>query len=508
MKNVLELSHKEAKTYFLKAESYFNFDLPRYYVFDQLIHTLSEKIESKSLSDFYGSYYDTEKQKDKGTFPCDYENVNYKFLHNKDGRYSWRPFQMIHPAIYVSLVHKITEEDNWNVIVQKFSEFRANKNISCYSIPLNSENEHSDKAVTVINWWESIEQKSIEQALKYDCILHTDISDCYGSIYTHSIPWALHTKEIAKSEKNNKKLIGNIIDKHLQDMSFGQTNGIPQGSVLMDFIAEIVLGFADLELSKKLENNGLKDFEVIRYRDDYRIFTNSPQDAEFIVKHITEILIDIGMCLNPHKTRASSNVVEESIKPDKLFWILNKRGNKNLQAHLLLIHSLSKKHPNCGSLVKAMNIFFNRIKGIEKTKENINVLISIVVDIAYRNPRVYPISIAIISKLFLFIEENYIKEIINLIIKKFDKIPNTGHLQVWLQRAILKYERERSFEEKLCQKLNDPKILIWNSEWLNNDMKNLIDCYPLVDEEILNNMDTTLSLEEVELFGSKTNYVD
>jgi RNA-directed DNA polymerase len=329
MKNVLELSHKEAKTYFLKAESYFNFDLPRYYVFEQLIHTISEKIESKSLSDFYGSYYDTEKKKDKATFPCDYENVNYKFLHNKDGRYSWRPFQMIHPAIYVSLVHKITEEDNWNAIVQKFSEFRANKKISCYSIPLNSENEHSDKAATVINWWESIEQKSIEQALKYDCILHTDISDCYGSIYTHSIPWALHTKEIAKSEKKNNKLIGNIIDKHLQDMSFGQTNGIPQGSVLMDFIAEIVLGFADLELSKKLANTDLKDFEVIRYRDDYRIFTNSPQDAEFIVKHITEILTDIGMCLNPHKTRASSNVVEESIKPDKLFWIINKRGNNN-----------------------------------------------------------------------------------------------------------------------------------------------------------------------------------
>jgi RNA-directed DNA polymerase len=155
-----------------------------------------------------------------------------------------------------------------------------------------------------------------------------------------------------------------------------------------------------------------------------------------------------------------------------------------------------------------MNIFFNRIKGIKKTNENINFLISIVIDIAYRNPRVYPISIAILSKLFLFIEENYIKEIINLIIKKFDKIPNTGHLQVWLQRAILKYERERYFEEKLCQKLNDPKILIWNSEWLNNEMKNLIDCYPLVDEEILNNMDTTLSLEEVQLFGLKSNYVD
>jgi hypothetical protein len=29
----------------------------------------------------------------------------------------------------------------------------------------------------------------------------------------------------------------------MQGMNYGQTNGIPQGSVLMDFIAEMVLGF-------------------------------------------------------------------------------------------------------------------------------------------------------------------------------------------------------------------------------------------------------------------------
>ena len=86
---------------------------------------------------------------------------------------------------------------------------------------------------------------------KISVSLVTDITDCYGSIYTHSIPWALHTKEKAKKEKATKKLIGNIIDFLLQKMSYDQTNGIPQGSVLMDFIGEIVLGYADLELTKK-----------------------------------------------------------------------------------------------------------------------------------------------------------------------------------------------------------------------------------------------------------------
>jgi hypothetical protein len=137
--------------------------------------------------------------------------------------------------------------------------------------------------------------------------LHTDISNCYSSIYTHSIVWALHTKEVAK---NNKKgnLVGNVIDWHLQDMSFGQTNGIPQGSVLMDFIAEIILCCVDYELSNKLVEINVVDYQIIRYRDDYRIFTNNPQSADLIVKNLTDILSSFNLQLNPQKTFSSDSV--------------------------------------------------------------------------------------------------------------------------------------------------------------------------------------------------------
>ena len=59
---------------------------------------------------------------------------------------------------------------------------------------------------------------------------------------------------LLKSEKERKKekLFGDSIDKLLRYMHYGQTNGIPAGSVLMDFIAELVLGYTDLELSEKI----------------------------------------------------------------------------------------------------------------------------------------------------------------------------------------------------------------------------------------------------------------
>jgi RNA-directed DNA polymerase len=428
-KTILDFSNLEARRFLLKETSYYNFDLPQYFVFQNLIDKVSQILEGKKLADFCESK------------PCDFENVNYKFLNNKDGKFAWRPLQLIHPAIYVSLVNRITEEANWGVIVKRFNEFSNNSKIKCLSIPLESETKQSDKATTITNWLQEIEQKSIEFALEYEYVLHSDISDCYGSIYTHSIAWALHTKEIGKQERKNKSLVGNIIDKHLQDMSLGQTNGIPQGSVLMDFIAEMVLGFADLELSKRINNSSITDYKIIRYRDDYRVFTNNPQDAELIMKFITEILIELGMKLNTQKTLISYNVVRDSIKQDKLFWLITKKKTYTLQEHLLLINELATKFTNSGSLNKALSKFFNRLKKTTETKQNIKVLISILVDIAYKNPRTYPICSAILSKFLILLNTSIERaEILELITKKFDKIPNTGHLQIWLQRITLKID--------------------------------------------------------------------
>lgn len=506
MKKILELSDIEARKYLLKEESYFNFDLPKYFTFQALINKVSEKIENKNLSDFY-SKRQNNLGEIKTNYPSDFEEVNYIYLNNKDGKFSWRPYQLIHPALYVSLVHKITEKNNWDFIKKRFEEFSKDSKINCSSIPLKSEDELSDKATNVGNWWRSIEQKSLELALDYEYVLHTDVTDCYGSIYTHSITWALHTKKTGKAQRQKKSLLGNQIDKILRDMSFGQTNGIPQGSVLMDLIAEMVLGYADLELSERIEELGIKDFEIIRYRDDYRVFTNNPQEGDLIVKNITEILIDLGMRLNAQKTLASKNIVRDSIKPDKLYWISNNKRTKSLQEHLLLIHKLSEEHPNSGSLDKALNKFFNRIKNLKFTKENITVLISILVEIAYKSPRTYPIATAILSKLIDLIESDELRDkLLDKITKRFKKIPNTGHIQIWLQRAILKIDRKKNFEEKLCKKLNDSKILIWNSEWLNQELEKLTNEEPIIDEDIIKNINKVIDSSEVSLFGSKTTY--
>ena len=148
MENILGYTYNEARNYFLKEESYFNFDLPKYFKFQELLNKLSLKLENRNLSDFYSNYTDT-NGKQKKNCPSEFDKVNYKFLNNKDGKFAWRPFQLIHPSLYVSLVHKITDESNWKCILKQFEKFRSNPNINCFSIPLKSETELSDKATSV-----------------------------------------------------------------------------------------------------------------------------------------------------------------------------------------------------------------------------------------------------------------------------------------------------------------------------------------------------------------------
>ncbi len=68
----------------------------------------------------------------------------------------------------------------------------------------------------------------------------TDVSRYYGTIYTHIIPWIIHTKVIAKAKRKDLTLLGNLLDKKLRESNSGQTLGIPIGSDTSLVIAEII----------------------------------------------------------------------------------------------------------------------------------------------------------------------------------------------------------------------------------------------------------------------------
>ncbi len=498
MKSIIELNEIEAREFLLKEKNYVNFDLPTYFSFQNLLNLIDKQLTGKKLSEY------------RNINPRDFDDINYFILNNKDGKYAWRPFQLINPAIYVSLVHCITENENWKLIKKKFCDYQINDKIECQSLPMVSESaEKTDKESQIFTWWQMIEQKSITLSLDYHYMLQTDITDCYGSIYTHSISWAIHGKPEAKKKENRTKnsLIGVAIDNHIQDMSYGQTNGIPQGSTLMDFIAEIVLGYVDELLTIKIVELSILDYRILRYRDDYRIFTNNPFEAEQITKALSEILSDMGLKLNAGKTEASDNVIKSSLKPDKRYWIANRRIAENKQKWLIQLYLLSEQFPNSGTLDTQMKDFLEVLKKSGKVDSNIESLISLVTEIAYRNPRVVPTSIMILSLLIKKIKakENK-KQISKRIHNKFQQIPNSTFLKIWLQRLTIKIDSTIIYDEPICKLLSDNEIQLWNIDWLNEKLKNKIKKTPVIIQSKLKTLREVVTTKEIDSMITQNAY--
>ena len=488
MKRILDMSNDDAKLFLLKNKSYFSLDLPPYFDFNNLLLSIDNKLNGKDLKNFY---------KDNKTIPpksC--ENVNYKFLHNKDGKFDWRPFEIIHPALYVYLVNVICEKDNWKKINERFKSFQKNKKIVCCSIPYESSNKKMDKKDTILNWWNTFEQKSISMSLKFNCMAITDITNCYGSIYTHSIAWAVETKNIAKKDHSDT-LLGNKIDKIIQDMSYGQTNGIPQGSVLTDFIAEIVLGYADEQISSEINKNKIKDYSILRYRDDYRIFAQNEYDLNVILKIITEVLSELNFKLNTQKTSITDDIITNSIKKDKANILVNNYiVLNNIQKSLFNIRNFSLIYPNSGSLLKLLTeVYEQQIKPLKKKPKNVEQIISILVDIMYRNPKTYNLCVLILSVIFSFLGKTTINKDINLISKKFKNLPNTNYIDIWLQRLTIANNIDRKYSCTLCQKIY-LEVKIWNSDWLNIE----IDESLIINNERIKSISPIIQEEEVNPF--------
>ncbi|MGC8552978.1 MAG: RNA-directed DNA polymerase [Phycisphaerae bacterium] len=495
VRSILDMQAVEARRFLLKPESYCTFDLPSYFKFGPLLAKVSKLLRNKQLSTLGSGAYNCEK-------------VNHSMLSNKDGRYAWRPFQLVHPALYVDLVHTITSPTHWLTITNRFRAFQRTQKLKCLSIPLQSPPGRKDRASQILNWWGGIEQKSIELAMDYSHVFHADITDCYAAIYTHSIAWAIHTRKKAKANRYDKRLLGNMVDKRIQDMQHGQTNGIPQGSVLMDFIAEMILGFADLKLGNRLTKALITDYQILRYRDDYRIFVNNPREGERILKALSEVLIELGLKLSAAKTVGSALVVGSSIKIDKRAWLQARQSDDNLQKYLLIIHAHGHDFPNSGSLVTALNEFHKRVIK-EKHIQNAMVLISIAVDIAYGSPRTMPLCAAIISKFLATLKGNNERlDAVTKVRQKLSQLPNTCHMEIWLQRISYPFtsgpgrQQTRPYEEPLCKLVEGANIAIWNNDWIKSkQLKAALAPSTIVDSQNLKRLTSVIKPSEVQVFG-------
>jgi len=489
---LFDLPAADAREHMLKSSSYFDLSLPEWFNFSPLLESAFEearRFERKTL-------YDWGPQKLDG--------INYQFLSNKDGKFLWRPFELINPFIYGKAVETITEEGNWAFIKDRLSAFAGGK-VHCCSHPVVSTGAMGDTAEQILKWWHTIEQRSLELSLEYSHVAITDVTNCYPSIYTHSIAWALHGKEFMKEGNNrsNPTHLGNQLDQLMTRSRGGQTNGLPQASILSHILAELVLGYCDSKINERLADDN--QVRILRYRDDYRIFGLSDTDCDEALKIVSEELHHFGMRLGAAKTSRSFNLVSAAVKPEKLAALQLSVSQKTIQKQLLVIHQFALENPGAGALKTLLKDFLallaTELENPRYEHENKLVIVAILMDIVAVAPIVIPPVARAVSLVLQSLPEERRTGVFALIGKKVQRIPNSGYLDLWVQRMALPANLEFQSDEKLCQSIDGDAGSIWNFDWIKDKgAREKLSNFSVVDQTIIGKATPVIPSSEIDDF--------
>lgn len=115
---------------------------------------------------------------------------------------------------------------------------------------------------------------------KFSRLLKMDVQNCFDSIYTHSIAWAINGGvDIYKDTFEGKcdGSVGVLWDKMMQEMNYNETNGIVIGPECSRIFAEVIMQHVDQMVEQQLLIKGYRnkvDYECYRYVDDYFFFYN------------------------------------------------------------------------------------------------------------------------------------------------------------------------------------------------------------------------------------------
>lgn len=393
------------------------------------------------------------------------------------GSLEWRRFNIIHPYSYWHMVDTITaNEADFQTIIEHLT---APTKTSSYTVPKLKKEEISLQGRGISQWLKFAEEDLIKDSSNYDFLAVADIKNFYPSVYTHSIPWALYGKEFAKRRENRGyNLIGNKLDKVFQNCREGQTNGIPVGNAVADFIAEVVMARVDRELDKGLS----KDLDCLigRYRDDYRFLCKTEHDAkDNILRYLNMLLHDyFDLSLNGNKTTIHNEIIIESVRP----WVrdtdksplLNgairknfpsKLSGRGLYEYLQETYELQYRFPDGRPAIRIINKITEAIDDeeleIDVSLQDMSKIIALCIKLMRIKEDCIPSIIVLLDKILNDKNKDLVEETLRNLHEGILGQADKDYQEIWVHRLSLHHypdfaeEISNSSDSKLMKMINN-----------------------------------------------------
>lgn len=187
---------------------------------------------------------------------------------------------------------------------QIFAEFESNftelKAATADENSAISVEQHNDGRVLIMNY-EDPEAKAltaVQMSFGKRFRAHADVTNCFGSIYTHSLEWAIQGFDVAKSglvSKEKQRHWSSNLDRVLRMGKRNETSGLPIGPATSSLAVEIILAAVDRELRKH-------KYSFIRYIDDYTALCATYDEAQEFTRLLGKELSKFRLTLNLAKT--------------------------------------------------------------------------------------------------------------------------------------------------------------------------------------------------------------
>lgn len=217
-----------------------------------------------------------------------------------------RQLAIPNPFAYANLCKTITV--NWHQLQSYFEQQTKEQLYKVSRIHLRKQKD--EKSLFEMNYKNTTDDGTpdIDLTIGSKYIANADISNCFPSIYSHSISWALIGKREAKS-KASKKFFDewfNQLDYYTRNIKNGETNGLLIGPHSSNLISEIILVAIDNELTNK-------GYNYVRSIDDYSCFCDSFSKAEQFFIDLSYELKKYELTLNNKKSKITQ-LPQASIK--------------------------------------------------------------------------------------------------------------------------------------------------------------------------------------------------
>lgn len=348
---------------------------------------------------------------------------------------------------------------------------KQSERITSYSLPLQKRGEESE-GIRGASDYLRLESDLSSDAYAFNTLIKLDIKQCYPSIYSHSIHWAIDGYEKVRKEDPlnltvhfNKKGKGHKIDTSIQAINGGFTKGLVVGPGASDIIAEILLRQVDREISEVFENKGISAFGG-RYKDDYRILLNDSSSTESVIKIVEEVLKKYLLYLNADKT--SDGKTFELLQRD---WMVEYNSvlsieeeaqtHKHFLWHLACVADLQRKYPGRKLLAK----FLTDTKYRPDNKQELHQITSVLLSLSDIFRSVVPYSISYIEKAAESINDHGVND---YIIKKI-KCEFNEHNAIWYLYFLSNYLED--YASKIGSEVNGKfsNNPFWKSLWNQSD---------------------------------------